>query len=199
VIRAQRKSDATSELMSREWERRILSKRKVKRFSDLTLCEEAWFRAADDLIEAMALLEPRIKDYWQKASSQLLDANNEKELPPLGLVNVNMMLAGFAVENLCKGFLAARLTKGEKAQAKAGMLPKSLKTHDILALVEQVGMSVSETDRYLLERLGEAVWRGRYAIPIVHDQIKPFAQFDSDVRRIRALFRRLRRHVGTGR
>ena len=196
MIRAQRKSDAKSELMSREWEKRILSKRKVKRFSELTLCEEAWFRAADDLIEAMALVEPRIKDYWQKASSQLLDANNEEELPPLGLVNVHMMLAGFAVENLCKGFLAARLAKREKAQAKAGVLPKSLRTHDIPALVERVGMSVSETDSYLLERLGEAVWRGRYSIPTDHKRIQPFAQFASDVRRTRAILQKLRKHVG---
>jgi len=184
--------------MNLSGEKRILSKRRIGRFSDLILCRRAWCRVADDLIAAMKLLEPQIQQYWQKANAQLLDRKRGDELLPFGLAGVHMMLAGFAIENLCKGSLVARLSAEEQSHVKAGVLPKSMKTHDVLALVERVGMTISETEKYLLKRIDAAVWRGRYPIPTFHEKIQPFAQFASDVRRTRALLQRLRTHVSAG-
>lgn len=50
----------------------------------------------------MKLLEPQIEEYWHKASAQIDEPKNEQS-PPLGLISIHMMLAGFATENLCKG------------------------------------------------------------------------------------------------
>jgi hypothetical protein len=179
--------------MKREWEESFI-KAKVSRFSDRMLRKEAWFHVANDLAEAMAMLEPRIEEHWQKVNAQL-DARDSEE-PPLGLVTVHMMLAAFAIENLCKGFLVDCLTAEEEAQAKTGVIPKSFKDHDILALIERVGMLVSDSEKYLLEMIRDAGWRGRYPIPTVHKKIQPFTRFGSGVRRTKAILQRLRRHVG---
>src|SRR4029077_16024250 len=108
-----------------------------------------------------------------------------------------MMLAGFAIENLCKGYLANRLSYEEREDVqRVGVLPKSLKSHDILNLVEQTGMALSDTEKYLLKRITDAVvWRGRYPSAISHEQIRPFAQIGSDTRHIKTLLQKVRRHV----
>jgi hypothetical protein len=108
-----------------------------------------------------------------------------------------MMLAGFAVENLCKGYLAGLLTPEEQEDVKAGELPKKLKTHDLVELVRSTGMTFSDRDKDLLYRIGEAaIWRGRYPSPTYHDKIVSFAQWENDVARIKAFLPRLRAHVG---
>ena len=177
-------------------ERDILTRARISRFSQSVLSEEAWFRAANELIAAMELLEPHIKSFWDCLRAQVLDQNSDPE-PEHNLVNVHMMLAGFAIENLCKGYLAGRLSPEERDAVKAGSLPESLRgTHNILNLVERTGMTLSETEKYLVKRIGEAIWRGRYPIPTSHKKTGPSAQIGSDIRRIKTLLQRLRAHVG---
>jgi len=177
-------------------ERGILTKARIARFSQSVLSEEAWFRTANELIAAMGLLEPHIESYWNCLRAQVLDQNSDPE-PEHNLVNVHMMLAGFAIENLCKGYLAGRLSPKERDAVKAGSLPKSLRgTHDILKFVERTGMTLSETEKYLVKRIGEATWRGRYPIPTSHEKTDPFAQVGSDIRRIKTVLQKLRAHVG---
>ena len=177
-----------------------IAKARIARFSQLVLSEEAWFHAANELIAAMGLLEPLIESYWKCVNARLQDQNSEAE-PEHSLVNVHMMLAGFAVENLCKGYLASRLSPKEREGVKAGVLPESLKTHRLAHLVERTGMArtilkLSETEKYLVERLGEAVfWRGRYPSATSHEGIRPFVQMESDIRRIKTVLQKLRRHV----
>jgi hypothetical protein len=109
-----------------------------------------------------------------------------------------MMLAGFAIENLCKGYLAARLSYEERERIRqTGILPGSLQDHDSLRLVEQTGMTLSRTEEHLLARITDAVrWRGRYPSPTSHERIRPFAQMGGDIRDIKTLLQKLRRHVG---
>jgi hypothetical protein len=108
-----------------------------------------------------------------------------------------MMLAGFAVENLCKGYLAGLLTPEKQEDVKAGELPKKLKTHDLVELVRSTGMTFSDRDKDLLQRIGEAaIWRGRYPSPTYHDKIVPFAQWEDDIGRIKMFLPKLRAHVG---
>ena len=109
-----------------------------------------------------------------------------------------MMLAGFAIENLCKGYLAGRLSPKEQEDVKtAGKLPTTLKTHDLLELVRSTGMIFSDQEEDLLERIGEAaIWRGRYPSPIYHEKIVPFTQWEDDIGRIKTFLPKLRTHVG---
>jgi len=187
------------------------------------LSAEAWFCAADELIAAMDLLEPHVERFWEDVRSLFLAADNTSDVPSKrqtsgskhqtrgmppkheksdvasnhSLINQHMMLAGFAIENLCKGYLAGRLSHKEREDVqRVGVLPKSLKGHDILNLVEQTGMILSDIEKYLLERITDAVvWRGRYPSAISHEQIRPFTQIGSDIRHIKTLLQKVRRHV----
>ena len=168
---------------------------KLARFQ-LVLSPEAWFHTANELIAAMKLLEPHIKRYWECLNAQFLGQSRDVE-PEHSLQNVHMMLAGFAIENLCKGHLVGRLSLKQQQDVKGGTLPKKLITHDILKLVRQTGMTLSETEKYLVEAIRETIrWRGRYPSPTSHEGIHPFAQMGSYIRRINMLLLKLRRHVG---
>ena len=185
----------------------IFSPARIRHFSQSVLNADAWFCAADELIAAMDLLEPHVERFWKSVRSLFLAVDKTSDVPSKqeksdvvskhNLVNQHMMLAGFAIENLCKGYLAGRLSHEEREDAqRAGVLPKSLKGHDILNLVEQTGMTLSDTEKYLLKRITEAVlWRGRYPSAISHERSRPFAQIGSDIRHIKTLLQKVRRHV----
>jgi hypothetical protein len=194
----------------------IFATPRICQFSQSVLSAEAWFRTADELTAAMDLLEPHIKAFWEDFRSLILVVDETNAAPlksrksnapsksrksgvqsNYALINQHMMLAGFAIENLCKGYLAGRLSHEERKDVQKGFLPKSLKSHDILKLVKQTGMTLAETERYLLNRITEAVlWRGRYPSGGSHEQLRPFAQIGSDIRHIKTLLRKVRRHVG---
>ena len=174
-------------------------KAKIARFSQYVLSEEAWFRAANELVAAMDLLEPNIKVFWEcvGVSAAIADRKNSEAEPEHSLINVHMMLAGLAIENLCKGHLAGRLSPKEREQVEAGDLPKSLKNHEILDLLARTKMTLSDREKDLVERITKAIWwRGRYPSPTSHEEIVPFAQRDSDVGRIKTFLQKLRLHVG---
>lgn len=108
-----------------------------------------------------------------------------------------MMLAGFAIENLCKGYLVGLLTPEEQKVVKDGKLPKKLKTHDLVELVRSTGMTFSDPEKNLLERIGEAaICRGRYPSPTDQLKIGPFRQWEDDIVRIKTFLPKLRAHVG---
>jgi hypothetical protein len=137
-------------------------KAKITRFSLYVLSEEAWFREANELITAMELLEPHIKNFWEcvGVGAGVVDRKNSEAEPEHSLINVHMMLAGLAIENLCKGHLAGRLSPKEREEVEAGVLPKSLKNHEILELVAGTGMTLSdiEKEKDLVKRIEKAIW-----------------------------------------
>jgi hypothetical protein len=152
----------------------VLIDETVAKFSQRVLNREAWFRSANELVYAMKLLEPKVQDFWKchASSAGISDDENSEPGPEHSLIDVHLMLAAFAIENLCKGYLADRLNPEELKEVTGGELPKTLKgTHGILAFVEQTEMRISGRDKALLERIQEAVWRGRYPIPNYHKKL----------------------------
>src|SRR5262245_29338767 len=95
--------------LSHSEETEFLTKKRIARFSQYILSQEAWFHTAKKLIAAMKLLEPHIESYWESANAQFLGQDSKPE-PEHSLTDVHMMLAGFAIENLCKGYLVDRLS-----------------------------------------------------------------------------------------
>ncbi len=79
-----------------------------------------------------------------------------------------MMLNAYALENFCKGRLAAKLSFWEREDIKnKGRLPKEFQTHDLMKLVEDTGVVIEgdQEDEELLRRLRLAAeWRGRYPV-----------------------------------
>jgi hypothetical protein len=195
----------------------IFARARIRDFSRSVLSPDAWFHTANELIAAMDLLEPHVERFWEDVrsvsfafdqttdppskhqKSDVPQTREESEPPKHSLINQHMMLAGFAIENLCKGYLASQLSYEQReAVQKAGDLPKSLQGHDIVKLVEQMGMTLSDTDKYLLNRITDAVlWRGRYPSALSHEQLlRRFEQIGSDIRHVKTLLQRVRRHVG---
>jgi hypothetical protein len=120
------------------------------------LNEKAWFRVADELVVAMELLEPHIKNFWEcfgvgDPGAPVVDRKNSEAEPEHSLVNAHMMLAGLAIENLCKGHLAGRLSPKEREQVEAGVFPKSLKNHEILDLLARTKMTLCDREKDLVE------------------------------------------------
>ena len=171
----------------------------IARFSQYVLSRDAWFRIADELEDAMKLLEPQIERFWNyfRAETGVIEKKDNEPPPKYSLINVHMMLAGFVIENLCKGYLAGRLSPKLQEKVKAGKLPRGLKNHDIPKLVLCTGMTFCDQEKDLLDRIGETViWRGRYPSPSHRDKITPFAQWGNDIERLKMLLLRLRAHVG---
>ena len=186
-------------------DREIFARARIHQFSQSVLSAQAWFQIADEVITAMDLLEPHVESFWNSVRAVFLGGKSDMAPTPQkwenpskhSLINQHMMLAGFAIENLCKGYLAGRLTPEERDAVRSGILPKSLRIHDILKLVEQTGMKLSDTEKFLLNRITDAVlWRGRYPSAVSHEWIRPFAQIGSDIRHIKRLLQKVRRHVG---
>jgi hypothetical protein len=193
----------------------ILTAARIRHFAESVLSAEAWFQTADELIAAMDLIGGNVEQFWEDYNSIIFGVDMTTDPPSRyqkaklapkhqetdvgtrhDLANQHMMLAGFAIENLCKGYLAGLLCPKEQDDVKAGKLPETLKTHNILKLVRSIGMTFSDREKDLLERIGVAIWRGRYPSPTDHKQIAPFSQWEDDVARIKTFLPRLRAHVG---
>jgi len=197
--------------------RDILTAQRIRHFSQSVLSAEAWFRTANELTATMELLQRHVERFLEDFNSPFFIVDQTSDPPSTyqksdvapkhkkadvvdtkhNLINQHMMLAGFAIENLCKGYLAGLLSPKEQKDVKAGKLPKTLNTHDILELVRSTGMALSNREKDLLDRIGEAaIWSGRYPSPIYHEKIVPFAQWGDDVGRIKTFLPKLRAHVG---
>ncbi len=186
---------------------------RIRHFSQSVLSPERWFQIADELIATTDLVGRSVERFWDDVNSisfavdMTTDPPSRYQKPKKArkhqetgtkhdLANQHMMLAGFAIENLCKGYLAGLLSPKEQEAVKEGKLPKTLDTHDILKLVRSTGMTFSDREKDLLIRIGDAIWRGRYPSPSRHTKISPSTQREDDVARINTFLPRLRAHVG---
>jgi hypothetical protein len=174
----------------------FVKKLKIAKFAQYVLSQEAWFHTANKLIAAMKLLEPYIESYWESANARSLGQDSKPE-PEHSLTDVYMMLAGFAIENLCKGYLVDRLSTEDRNAIKGGgSFPQSLKNHNSLELIDLTGMTLSITEKFVIDQINQAIWRGRYPSSISHEDIRPFVQGGSVFRQITPLLEKLRAHVG---
>lgn len=126
-----------------------------------------------------------------------------------GFTALYMMLGGFAMENLCKGYLVNGLKTEEREEVKKnGELPKRLNSHDLSSLVKDINLSMNAEEEELLQRLKRAVlWFGRYPVPRYYRN-RDRAQLSdgktystswigsTDAHRIKQLIKRIRDHVG---
>ena len=133
----------------------------------------SWLECADNLLESARLLEPKIRELWHSYRAHLNDRN---VLPSQDHYHgPYFMLVAFAVENILKAAIvqagAAELTARFEKDSK---FPKELKGHDLLALAKAAGVSIGFEVEDLLRRLTRnAIWSGRYPVPIYHDDSQP--------------------------
>jgi hypothetical protein len=104
----------------------------LNNYSSDLLNSQKWFETANEITAAMSILEPHVLAWWQSMRDWSRSKGNimfrEHSFAPL-----YMMLAGFAIENLCKGNAVDQFSNQERQTVReSGILPESLQTHDIL-------------------------------------------------------------------
>lgn len=126
------------------------------RFRKVLTNPDSWFASARQLIFAMHLLEPSVAQFWAALATQGTAA--EEPIPDTECLQVHVMLAGLAIENLCKGYLVTCLLPEEKAKLEEGQLPKRLdQQHKIRRLVSETGLKTSDVENELLTRVEDSV------------------------------------------
>jgi hypothetical protein len=171
---------------------------KRRHFAKKGADQQNWFDSASSLVGSMKVMEPAIMDYFDALRDGLLENTPAETDPKRDHHFTFLMLGGYAIENLCKGFLVGSLTLAELTLLREkGMLPKSLKKHDLAAYIAAVGFRPSSTQWNLIERATAAVlWLGRYPIPTTSEQMAGGFFTRGDIRRMFNLIESLRRHVG---
>lgn len=131
-------------------------------------CSEAylWLCKAAELTKSASLLWAQFLD-----DRHAFQEGRKLEEPFMG--GVALMLYGLAIENLLKAGLAAR----GFAQSSSGNF--SLKSHLLIELSGQLGLSLSKDEVECLERLEHFIaWAGRYPIPLLAQDLYPRQMHD---------------------
>ncbi len=153
------------------------------------LQSRTWFDAAERMTAAMSVLEPQLETWchlMRESEGKLWGDLND------GCLLVYMLLAGYAVENMCKGYLVRVLTPEERAIVDTGNLPQRF-NHRVLDLTKLTGIDLTPADENLLRRVEAIIlWRGRYPVPKSATKRQPTWDSTTDTERIRAIIQRLR-------
>lgn len=126
----------------------------------------AWREKADELKAAADALWHKyhrdVPNYLRRTARWRKNPDSIRPAAPASLVNVAVMLAGFALENLLKGLVV----KHEPGCLKMGHLPKKLRSHDLEKLADLGGIRLTDGEREFCRFSAIAVgeW-GRYPIP----------------------------------
>jgi hypothetical protein len=165
----------------------------------------SWVRKADELREAAELLRPVLEVRWKEAREDPSWAFSAAA-KPLGLNGVWLMLMGFAIENLSKACLIRALSEAQREEVeRSSELPKHLRSHDLISLVQAAGLAIDSHEEGELKRMSEAAtFFGRYPMPLRagglmtpdNDEWRRynFNQIvDADLEMTRSIFERLRK------
>ena len=157
---------------------------------------ESWFQSGRRLIFAMQQLEPSVAEFWDALATQ--GTAIEKPMPSVDCLQVHLMLAGLAIENLCKGHLVSQLSTEDKTKLEQGVLPERLdQKHRIRKLVSAINLPTSAIDDELLCRVEDSVrWLGRYPAPKSAASMTNEINAKTDVASVNDFLSRLTAHIG---
>jgi hypothetical protein len=164
-------------------------KKRQDLYTRRTSSKTSWIDKADDLLHAASFLEPAVEKAYRSWKKQLgisdaLSQGDPTETPVIrdGIVEVYFMLVGYAFENLLKGLLVRRIAREKGGAAFKAKLPKSIQTHNVFCLAEELSIQLQPREAGLLMRLEEIiVWRGRYPAPTEYSDLIPFRMDTNDL------------------
>jgi hypothetical protein len=112
-------------------------------------------------------------------------------------ISVHLMLAGLAIENLCKGFIASKLSPEEKGKLEEGKSRQWwYQTHNIRKLLSKAGLTTSDKENELLRRIQDTVyWLGRYPAPKSSEALVNELNAATDVQHVNIFLSRLEAYV----
>jgi hypothetical protein len=214
VARKKRKGKKRKNRPHPRWDRVSKSNYLTKLFD-----VDAWLKTSDRLRATAKIFERRISQSWKATMAWMKDQT--LPLPKIDVRGVHFMLNAYAVENLFKAALiqASQPTAGVFIQRQAspyyqefmrtGELPDELRSHDLFALAQKLGIKCGPGEEDLLRRLTRAAeWYGRYPVPISSSEFRGDEVFSSgkeyavsyeaedDVRRLRRMFVNLEKQLG---
>ncbi len=156
-----------------------------------------WFRSARRLTFAMRQLEPSIIHFWKALANQGTSREKDFPIPDVECLSVYLMLAGLAMENLCKGHIVSHLRPEEKAILDEGKLPPRLdQQHRVIRLLSEIGIGLSAEENELLIRVQDSIhWLGRYPAPKSFKYLVNEINAVGDIEQIGNFLSRLQAHV----
>jgi hypothetical protein len=158
----------------------------TKEYRVRLLDPESWKQTARQLIEAAALLEPKIDEFWKHLGTQRANASSWRPWND-EFVAIYFMLCAYAIENLLKAQIIQKKKPKICAQIDAKpTLPKVLIGHDLYRLTIEAGfLELAKEEEMLLRRLSRcSVWYGRYPVPLTTaalQTIHPSENYDFDI------------------
>jgi hypothetical protein len=126
-----------------------------------------WIHSSQALFSTAQSLEPRIHSFWRSLSDHF--SFNKTPMPrdtnqAIEHQSVYLTLMAYSLENLLKAHLVERDRSSIAAEVlRTGALPRPLKTHDLVALAADCGLSLNDSEAALIRRLTRhAKWIDRY-------------------------------------
>ena len=147
-------------------------------------------------LERSKELKASAKLIWEH--SKVHYVKNEKVIDSLAqFYRVSMLLMGLSLETLLKALIIAR----DDNQISNGKIHKTLKTHDLIKLIERVDFDVNDKEEHFLFRASEnVVWLSRYPVPTripdnVDDPVKAFVRRDDDYETFEIVYERIENEI----
>lgn len=145
----------------------------------------AWIGKAKDLIGAASLLEPAVAEIikrWRIALDFEPASGPPSEVRE-GVLDVYLMLTGYAAECFLKGRFTRKLLRGKKGHRfETNKLPDELRNHNIRRLCEKLDIGLSDREGRLVAILEDSVvWTGRYPVPTAAEKLRPRMISDEQV------------------
>lgn len=136
-----------------------------------------WVDKADELLDAVKLLEPHVREYWSVVTTDFedgryTDPSKTPRTSPPNPLSAYFMLVAYALENLLKA-LVIRENRNNFRNRLFRKLPRVVKTHNLRYLAKEANVPITLVEEDLLHRLSrQSTWAGRYPIPVEASALK---------------------------
>jgi hypothetical protein len=157
-------------------------------FSENLADPELWIRKAEELLVAARILEAYVVRYWSKVR---VGKDGRLAHLPRGkhVQGPYSLLIAYAIEDYFKALLVYK-NQGAFRNRLLNDIPSYFKTHDLLQLGRDVGMTFTIVEEDLLVRLSRnSTWAARYPVPTVPTGIAAMRQFSDGKTYLTAYFR----------
>lgn len=156
-------------------------------FSENLANPELWIGKAEELLVAARILEAYVVRYWSKVR---VGKDGRLTRLPRGkhVQGPYSLLIAYAIEDYLKALLVYK-NQGRFRNRLLSDIPSYIKTHDLLQLGRDVGMTFTIIEEDLLVRLSRnSLWAARYPVPTGPTGVAAVRQFSDGKTYLTAYF-----------
>jgi hypothetical protein len=142
-------------------------------YADLALSPESWITTARQLLACAKQLEPKLKAKWIEPFDENPNSHRSK-LRSMHFHQVYLLLFAYAIENIIKsGYVKKYQSKLYNEILNSNNLPKELKSHNLVSLLNKLGIKPTlQIEEHLRRLTIHSTWIGRYPVPLKRDEHK---------------------------